>query len=106
MSLNTSRDVNVPPTPPPLPNFMRRNIEKKVEQYPRKVKLILPDPGETSTDQPFDVAVALKDSKEGNTRKVDGSSEPERSIVNVLILEIRRFLRKFFQEEDQLKTED
>ena len=62
-----------PPTPPPLPDFIKRKIESKEtskpHHYPRQVKLILPNepPGETSTDGHFDVVVARKE----NARNVN-----------------------------------
>ena len=72
-----SRDLSVPPTPPPLPNFARRRSENQAKrtaeqyQYPRNVKLILPpQPGETSTDEHLDVAEAKRQWGHGNRRRV------------------------------------
>ena len=57
--------IQLPPTPPPLPSFLRKNIndyhnksdtfEKNISQIHRRVKLILPNepPGETSTDDTY-----------------------------------------------------
>ena len=81
MGLSRDDNFSVPPTPPPLPNFARRRIEnkanKRAEQYPRNVKLILPpQPGETSTDEHLDIVVAKRKWRQGNTRRVDGRSQP------------------------------
>ena len=84
-----SDHLTLPPTPPPLPDFIRRKIESretsKAPQYPRKVKLILPSepPGESSTDDHFDVVVARKE----NTRKVIESSD-DNVISQLMIQEI------------------
>ena len=82
-----SPDFQVPPTPPPLPSFIRRNIENKArkggefEQYGRNVKLILPpQPGETSTDDHLDVVEARSQWRHGNTRRVEGRSQTPPSL--------------------------
>ena len=71
-----SHDFNVPPTPPPLPNFSRRNLENKAndaaQKYARNLKVILPhQPGETSTDEHLDAVVAKRRWRQGNTGRVD-----------------------------------
>ena len=85
-----SQDCNVPPTPPPLPNFARRHIENKAnntaQPYPRNVKLILPpQPGETSTDEHIDVVVAKRGWRQGNTRGVAERSQPPPPCNDALI---------------------
>ena len=87
--IQESQDCNVPPTPPPLPNFAKRHIENKANNaakpYPRNVKLILPpQPGETSTDEHLDV-VAKRGWRQGNTRGVGERSQPPPPCNDALI---------------------
>lgn len=63
--MNRKDGIQLPPTPPPLPSFLRKNIneyQQKVDTFvtnnshvDRRVKLILPNepPGETSTDDTY-----------------------------------------------------